>query len=37
MQFDSAKTPLLDVSNDASGIEFTLPELKTFAVIDLCH
>jgi len=37
MQFDSADTSLQDVSNDPSGIEFTLPELKTFAVIHLCH
>jgi hypothetical protein len=34
-QFDSAETKLMDVSTDSGATEFTLPELKTFAMINL--
>jgi hypothetical protein len=34
-QFDSAETKLIDVSTDSGATEFTLPELKTFAIINL--
>lgn len=34
-QFDSADTQLIDVSADSGATEFTLPELKTFAMINL--
>jgi hypothetical protein len=34
-QFDSAETNLIDVSTDSGATEFTLPELKTFAIINL--
>jgi hypothetical protein len=35
VQFDSAETKLIDVSTDSGATEFTLPELKTFAMINL--
>lgn len=34
-QFDAAETKLMDVSVNSAATEFTLPELKTFAIIDL--
>ncbi len=34
-QFDAPETKLIDVSVDSKGTEFTLPELKTFAIINL--
>jgi hypothetical protein len=34
-QFDSAETNLMDVSAGAGATEFTVPELKTFAIINL--
>lgn len=35
---DDMPGPLIqDVSHDSSGTEFTLPELKTFAIINLIH
>ena len=34
-QFDSPETKLMDVSTDSGATEFTLPELKTFAIINL--
>jgi hypothetical protein len=34
-QFDSSETNLMDVSTDSGATEFTLPELKTFAMINL--
>ncbi len=35
VQYGGADTRLLDISFDSDAIEFTLPELKTFAIIDL--
>jgi hypothetical protein len=35
VQFDSAETNLMDASTDSGATEFTLPELKTFAMINL--
>ena len=35
MQFDAPETKLIDVAVNSSATEFTLPELKTFAIIDL--
>jgi hypothetical protein len=35
VQFDSAETKLIDVNTDSGATEFTLPELKTFAMINL--
>jgi hypothetical protein len=34
-QFDSTETKLMDVTMDSRATEFTLPELKTFAIINL--
>lgn len=34
-QFDAPETKLIDVSVDSKATEFTLPELKTFAIINL--
>ena len=34
-QFDAPETKLIDVSVDSKTTEFTLPELKTFAIINL--
>jgi hypothetical protein len=34
-QFGEPRTNLQDVSVDADATEFTLPELRTFAIIDL--
>jgi hypothetical protein len=34
-QFDSPETKLMDVSANSGATEFTLPELKTFAIINL--
>jgi len=36
-QYDVPGADLQDVSRDASGTEFTIPELKTFAIIHLSH
>ena len=36
-QFDSTETRLQDVSTDAGATEFTLPELKTFGMINLAR
>jgi hypothetical protein len=36
-QFDATDTKLLDVCIDKTGTEFTLPQLETFAIIDLTH
>jgi len=35
VQFDSADANLMDVNTDSGATEFTLPELKTFAMINL--
>jgi len=35
MQFDAPETKLIDVTVDSGATEFTLPELKTFAIINL--
>jgi hypothetical protein len=36
-QFDLDETKLQDVNTSGHAAEFTLPELKTFAMIDLTH
>jgi hypothetical protein len=37
LQYDSANLPLQDISSDSDAIEFTLPQLDTFAIIDLAR
>ncbi len=36
-EYDVSDTHLLDVSSDSTALEFTLPELNTFAIIDLAR
>ncbi|MDQ2774318.1 MAG: hypothetical protein M3Y57_05225 [Acidobacteriota bacterium] len=37
VQYDAPNLHIQDVTTDATGTEFTLPELKTFAIISLSH
>lgn len=37
LQYDSGDNHLQDIGFDSEAIEFTLPELKTFAIIDLAR
>ncbi len=37
MQYDAPNIQIQDVSRDSSGTEFTLPELKTFAIVTFAQ